>query len=176
MKHLSKKVSSWTGFNITTRNLVEVCEDVVGYLPTINAPATEMSTVQEILNNALKIMTSLHLKNIAVVLDQALYAKVCEMQWKNSEQYGRIMLMMGNFHIICNFMSSIGKIYGDAGLRDIAEESGIIAQGSIDKVLEGKQYNRAIRLHKLTYEALMRLAWKEFQDWLLLTHPELVTK
>ena len=26
-------------------------------------------------------------------------------------------------------------------------------------------YNRSIRVHKLLYEALMRLAWKEFQTW-----------
>ena len=38
-------VSSWTGFNITTKSHLKVEEEVVGYLPTINAPATDMSTV-----------------------------------------------------------------------------------------------------------------------------------
>ena len=54
-------VSSWTGLNITTRSHLKVDEDIVGYLPTINAPATELSTVQEILCNTLKIMASLEL-------------------------------------------------------------------------------------------------------------------
>ena len=58
METSNQEVCSWTGFNMITKNLTEVCEDVVGYLPTINAPATEMSTVQEILNNVLKIMSS----------------------------------------------------------------------------------------------------------------------
>ena len=71
-------VSSWTGFNIITRSHLKVEEDVVGYLPTINAPATDMSTVQEILRSAFKIMSSLQLENIAVVLDQALFAKATE--------------------------------------------------------------------------------------------------
>ena len=61
-------------------------------------------------------------------------------------------------------MSSIGKVFGEAGLRDIAVESGVIAEGSINKVLEGKQYDRAVRLHKLTFEALMWLVWKGFQE------------
>ena len=31
--------------------------------------------------------------------------------------------------------------------------------------LEGRSYNRAIRVHKLAYEALMRVAWRGFQPW-----------
>ena len=46
----SQAVPSWTGFNIRTRDQVHVVADVVGYLPTINAPATELNTVFEILN------------------------------------------------------------------------------------------------------------------------------
>ncbi len=36
-------IPSWTGFNIQTRDQVSISEDVVDYLPTINAPATELS-------------------------------------------------------------------------------------------------------------------------------------
>ena len=60
-------VSSWTGFNIMTRSHLKVEDYVVGYLPTINAPATDMCTVQEIIRTALKIMSLLRLENIALV-------------------------------------------------------------------------------------------------------------
>ena len=50
----------------------------VGYLPTINAPATEMSTVNKVLEQTIRIMQSLQLQNIVCVLDQALYAKAAE--------------------------------------------------------------------------------------------------
>ena len=66
---------------------------------------------------------------------------------------------MGVFHTICTMLAVIGKRFGDAGLRDLSVESGVIADGSIAGVLDGKKYNRAIRLHKLVYEALLRLAW-----------------
>ena len=65
-------VSSWTGFNILTRNEVIVEEDSVGYLPTINAPATQMSTVSEVMNQSLNIMQPLQLQKIVCVFDQAL--------------------------------------------------------------------------------------------------------
>ena len=60
----------------------------------------------------------------------------------------------------------IGKRFQDAGLRDVCAESGVIADGSAAGVLEGLSYNRAIRLHKIMFEALNRLAWNGFQWWI----------
>ena len=99
-------------------------------------------------------------------------AKATEIAWMYPERFGSIVLMMGNFHTICNLISTVGTMFGEAGLRDLAVEPGVIAEGSITKVLEGKQYNRAVRLHTLTCEALMRLAWVGFQDWLKHNHAE----
>ena len=62
-------VSSWTGFNILTRDEIVVIPNNVGYLPTINAPATQMSTVNEVLNQSLAIMQHLRLKKIVCVFD-----------------------------------------------------------------------------------------------------------
>ena len=62
-------------------------------------------------------------------------------------------------------------MFRDAGLRDLAVQSGVIAEGSIDKVLDGRQYNRGVRLHKLTYEAMMRLIWCGFLDWTEMDNP-----
>ena len=33
----------------------------------------------------------------------------------------------------------------------------VVAEGSVDSVLRGKQYNRGVRLYKIYYEALMRI-------------------
>lgn len=72
---------------------------------------------------------------------------------------------MGVFHTVCTLLSVNGKKFKDAGLRDICIESGVIAEGSVTGVLEGRKYNRAVRFHKLMYEALQRLIWKGFQAW-----------
>ena len=45
-------VSSWTGFNMLARRNESVLKDTVGYLPTIDSPATQMNTVYEILKNS----------------------------------------------------------------------------------------------------------------------------
>ena len=38
----------------------------------------------------------------------------------------------------------------------------MIEEGSVSEVLEGRRYNRAMRLHKLVYEALMRQVWSDY--------------
>ena len=45
-------------------------------------------------------------------------------------------------------------------------KSGIIAEGLITSVLEGRHYNQVVCSCKLVYEALLRLAWTGFYSWL----------
>ena len=75
---------------------------------------------------------------------------------------------MGVFHTCCNLMIIIGKCFQDAGLRNLAVES----EGSVDKVLLGKKSNRELRFLKLTYEALLCLAWTGLYPWLDEHHME----
>ena len=45
-----QSVSSWTGFNVKTNDNQSIQRDTVGYVgPTINAPATQLSTVHQVL-------------------------------------------------------------------------------------------------------------------------------
>ena len=118
-----------------------------------------MSTIFEILNQVLKIMEHLDIPSIVCVFDQAMYEKAIEVSWRPAERFQN---RMGAFHTCCNLMGTIGKRFKDAGLRDLAVESGIVAEGSVEKVMNGKKYNRAVQFHKLVYEALLRLAWKGF--------------
>ena len=162
---MDQNVSGWTRLNILTRNQTNVNQDTIGYLPTINAPATALSTVNKILTQALNIEESLDLKEIVCVLDQALYAEAADIAWKHRGKFQSIVLRMGVFHTICNFLGIIGKRFLDAWLRDVAVESEIIMEGSVDRVLSGHYYNRGILLHNLVYEALQRLIWKSFLSW-----------
>ena len=73
---------------------------------------------------------------------------------------------MEAFHTICTFLAVIGKRFQEAGLRGICVESGVIADGSAAGVLEDGNFNRAIRLHKIMFEALNQLAWNGFQRWI----------
>ena len=83
----------------------------------------------------------------------------------------QLVLMMGMFHMLMIFMHILSKRFSAAGLRDVLNQSGVVAEGSVDKALSGKMYNRGIRLYKLTYEAITRkvfdviVSTKEEDDW-----------
>ena len=138
-----------------SRKCVKGCSWVPSHdsrrLPT--TPATQLTTVNEILRQSDGMRKALNLDEIVIVMDQALYAKASEVIWQHPDQYSAILLRLGTFHTMCNLLSIIGKRYQDAGLRDLCIESGIIAEGSVSGVLEGKMYNRAVRVHKCVYEA-----------------------
>lgn len=102
-------------------------KDVIGYLPTIDASATNMATVHEVLMQSLKIKSILKLKSIILVFDQALYAKATEVHWKESERFKDIVLR-SQFHTASTLLSIIGNSFQDAGLRDLCVESGVMAQ------------------------------------------------
>ena len=63
-----------------------------------------MATVQEVLREALNLVSSLQLERIPMAPHQSPLAKATEIAWKDVNRYGRIMLMMGNLHTIGNFM------------------------------------------------------------------------
>ena len=46
-----------------------------------------------------------------------------------------------------------------------------MAEGSVSSALEGKMYNREVKVHKCVYEALNRLIWHQFQPWVASNHP-----
>ena len=50
-------------------------------------------------------------------------------------------------------------------MRDLCNEAGLVAEGSISGVLDGRHYNWAVRVYKCIYEAFMRLALAEFMVW-----------
>lgn len=146
---------------VANRNDVP-CKSVVGYCQLIDASPTELSTVYTLLKKSVTMANRLGLDDTVIVLDQAIYAKALEVVWKQQQEFKSVVLMMGDFHVACVFLAVIGKRFGDAGLRDLLIESRIIGSGSLNGVLEGKHYNRALRIHKVVLEALMRLNWQAF--------------
>ena len=166
-----QSIPGWTPFNRLLHENKAPRISTIGYCQSIDASPTEMATVYTMLKKSLAMADELHQFDCPVVCDLAIYAKVMQIIWQRPGEFARIVPCMGAFHITCSFLSTIGKRFGDAGLSDILTESGVLASGSVAGVLQGKHYNRALRMHKLMYEALERLRWYEFGRWLE-DHPE----
>ena len=52
-----------------------------------------------------------------------------EILWKDEENMSKIVVWMGAFHSMCHFLGIAGKLFKDAGLKDIAVDSTVNAEG-----------------------------------------------
>ena len=156
-------IPPWTDFQKETSSNVQPMTRI-HYLPLILAPATEADTIATILHRTLQIADQLKLDRIVAVFDLAIYAKIQEQRWSDRHKVylDRIIPRLGEFHTTMSYLGVIGKRFGDGGLAAIWTEADLVAPGSLNATLSGKQYNRAMRSHKVLFEALYRLQLQGF--------------
>ena len=106
----------WTGFNTQAHKEIRRTSNI-GYLPVIDAPVTDMATVNEILRHSVSICQRLLLPEIVLVFDEAIYSKAQMIRWKDEELKKRLVIRLGDFHTIMSFCTAIAKIFKDAGLQ-----------------------------------------------------------
>ena len=114
----SSAIPNWTGFNTKlTVNKDIPTQSKLGYLPVIDASPTELSTVNEILNRSEEIANKLDLKYMCLVFDEAIYAKIQQIRWKEERYLSRFVVRLGDFHMAMAFCGAISKLFKDAGLQ-----------------------------------------------------------
>ena len=108
----------------------------------------------------------LGLEEVIIGMDLDIYAKAQYIVWKQPGEFGDVVLRMGAFHTAMTSIAVIGKRFGDGGLSDLLIEGSIVAASSMSGVLEGRQYNRAMRAHTIVMEAIQRLRLRSLKEWL----------
>ena len=94
--------------------------------------------------------------------------KAYPLLWQYPQFYKDHIVLMGSFHTVCAYLRVIGKKVTGSGFEDILSEAALITPGSLNGVLTGKQYNRALVCHKSFVEALERLLFAAYLK--MLTH------
>ena len=116
---IPQSIPSWTGFQMVVNNNIPILKTTVVCLDCINAVATEISTVYQVLCRASNIVDSLNLLSILCVFDQTIYSEAIEIKWKEKEKLKNCLIMMGIFHLIMVYIHILSKRFKDAGLRDV---------------------------------------------------------
>lgn len=99
-----------------------------------------------------------------ITFDLAVAKKAYNILWQRSDLYQNVFVHLGAFHTALSYLSALGKLMKGSGFDDIVVEAGICAHGSIEAVLKGNHYNRAIRVHCVMLEALERLLFFSFEQ------------
>lgn len=162
----------WTQFNkACSKNTLP--KTASGFMPLILNPAHEFNTLTTVLTRCIALGDKLNYDYIVLTVDQQLHCKLLDVKWSSPIFQERIVLKMGGFHIACNFMKAIGQHMANTGLAEMWIESGVLAEGSAVKVLNGKSYAKGMRMHKLTYQALWRILMPRFIDFLKTEHHDI---
>ena len=158
-------VPSWSGFNaIISKSNSPITS--IGMLPILQAPADNYDTITTVLNRFISINQKLGQKYTVIVGNQPLYSRAKELVWATQEMYKNVIVLLGDLHILFNFLKVIGQHLESSGLDDIWVDSGLFAKNSVDTMMNGKSYYRGVRGHMWTYEALYHIWWEMFMNWL----------
>lgn len=153
MRQDTDKPKTWTAFNQDfSKNQSEVT--TVAYLPIIQNPAHDLDTLNTVVNRCLHISRELGQFYTVITVDQALYFKLMDLKWSKEEYQEKLIIRMGGLHIAMNFLKAIGTHMEGSGLEHIWIESGLLGPNATSEVFSGKHYNRGMRSHKITVQAM----------------------
>ena len=72
-----------------------------------------------------------------------------QMQITDAPKYDDLFTIPGLFHNELAFFKAIGKIVEKSGGPEMLTDSGALAPGSLNGILQGKHFNRCRRLHPI---------------------------
>ena len=159
-----QKIPGWSGFN----QLLSTDESqvtIVGPLPIVNAPAHEFETLWTVILRCKAMTRVRNGKYTVVTMDEGLYYKAKMLQWEKTEEFKNVIFILGGFHTQMTFTKVIGKYLESSGMSDIWAESEVFGENTAGNILKGKLWNRVLRAHKLSYEALWRVLWPLLIKW-----------
>ena len=156
MRQKDGEKNGWTAHNTQTCNTdAEHEKSVVGLLPILNAPAHDMDTLYTAVRRCRFVASTLGQKHVVRTVDEALYQRLVPLKWAHKDLQEWLIVRMGGLHIALNFLGVIGRHMECSGLLEVWIESGVFGKKTAEKVLSGgRPYNKAIRGHKLTWQAL----------------------
>ena len=147
----------------------------IGYMPIILNPAHEYETLNTVIIRCKYIAESLGQQHVVITADEALYSRLMELKW-SQDGYTFLIPRLGGLHTAMNFMKSIGQHLQSAGLIELWTESGLLGTKTAERVLAGKDYEKGMRAHKITFQTMWELLLPQLMEFLGHTYKDLKQK
>ncbi|GBN55532.1 hypothetical protein AVEN_51159-1 [Araneus ventricosus] len=152
----------WNGYIVSlSSNSMNFSISRILFLPFIPQPASDYNTTYTTLLCALENAKRYGHNVCIVTFDQPLYTKAREIVAAAPEgsDLSKIVIRLGGFHFLSSFSGAIGYIMRGSGIKEVL--SLIYAPNSLDKMLTGHAYARAVRTHILLHLTLATIISKE---------------
>ena len=127
------------------------------YMPMIDLPPADPSTMLTALVNAQKISLDVGQRYVVFTCDQQLYRIALQVMWDNPGKFDNVLLRLGGMHLLMSFVGCVGSLMSDSGIEDILSST----FGAVSKMLSGKKYPQNVRALRLLTEELLRPVFLE---------------
>ena len=139
---------SWSGTMQAVHKGLHPGQSSVYFMPMIDMNPGDMSCI---LSTLIFVCDTAMRYNTTPILtfDQPLWWKamtIIKNEPEQSDLHG-IVLRLGGFHTLLSFLGAVGHIMAGSGLRSLLEL--IYAENTVNHILSGKAYDRAVRGHLL---------------------------
>lgn len=133
------------------------------YFTHISHPITENAVVQDLLNHSEAATSEVGQKYTLNTFDLGVVMKACPIIWKYAERYQKHIVTPGPFHTAMNYIGMITahKCRGSS-YAELVLEAGLVTSSSLNSVLSGKSFARALNFLKAMCEALEILLLERF--------------
>ena len=111
--------------------------------------ANVICSCAQTMKKSLKLSSECGKHNIAVTYDLTTAKLALQIQAEESTEFDNIFVTLGSFHTELAFFNACGKIISESGALHILNESLVLAAGSTNGFIKGKNYNRCKRIHEL---------------------------
>ena len=157
---------SWSPFHasLATDNDTETVSNVA-FKPIIMAPPNDHNTIYTTMKRMKEVSSILGQTHIPVIFDMGLLTKALEIKWSAKDELAGVILCEVGMHFLMSVFAGIGHLYGDAGLRQFLCDSDVYAAGSVQQIMSGKDFDRALMAYKLVDETLYRRFFRQFREW-----------
>ena len=149
---MQKQRSNWPGY------MQSVCDGEhpgachVEFLSLVDKNPGDYDCIYSTLMYVSDQAKALRLPSVCITFDQPLYMKALDVVFKAQLD---IVVRLGGFHTMMSYMGSIGHIMRGSGIEDILLL--LFGENTIEHILSGKAYAKAIRSHLLIQAALKQL-------------------
>jgi hypothetical protein len=150
------KNPNWSGYmELVTKGNTNYQTSKVITLPFVNLPPSSLDAIYTVLKFAANECKKYGQQTCFVTFDQPLYVKAVDIVAASisDNELSSVIVRLGGFHLLMSFMGAVGYIMGGSGLKELW--SLIYAVDSVEKILNGHAYARALRAHFLTQLALI---------------------
>ena len=156
-------VSVFSGWTINVqKNFDEIEKTILTYLPPINSPITEFSTIYEIFEIVQKKAVKGNIKYANITFDIGAAMNAYKVLWNYPDKLKNIVIHLGDFHFIKEVFAILGKLISGSGFEDVIFQAGLCSAGSLNGVVAGSHYNRCWFVHGHLAETLERLLFERF--------------